>query len=192
MFWKPEVNLLVLLYVGGVWLVCILFKIDGTVDPLCSCLRKTKGRSANPLSEHWRTKSNTAVPSAFGKLQAWVFAVCLHNKTLEQLRKAARIPLLSTLCSRSKGEHCLRRTDKKTKSKWKDLKKPNSLALLSSWAEGEFANILESSCIQTLELQSTARVTKRTKGLRHGKILTIPAFTWALSFTQHICYYFYL
>lgn len=36
MFWKPEVNLLVLLKVGGVCFVCILLRMDGTVEPLLS------------------------------------------------------------------------------------------------------------------------------------------------------------
>lgn len=41
MFWKPDVNLLVLLKVGGVCLVCILLSMDGTVEPLLSCQIKT-------------------------------------------------------------------------------------------------------------------------------------------------------
>ena len=36
MFWKPEVNLLVLLNVGGVCLVCILLRMEGTDEPLFS------------------------------------------------------------------------------------------------------------------------------------------------------------
>lgn len=78
---------------------------------------------------------------------------------------------------------------RKQKASGRTSRKPT---LLTIRAEGEFTNILESSSIQTPGLQSPARVTKHTKGLIHAKILTIPAFTWTLSFTQRIWYYFYL
>lgn len=44
MFWNPDVNLLVLLKVGGVCLVCILLSMDGTVEPLLSCQIKRISR----------------------------------------------------------------------------------------------------------------------------------------------------
>lgn len=43
MLWKPDVSLLVLLYVGGVCLVCILLRMEGTEEPLFSCKRQTLG-----------------------------------------------------------------------------------------------------------------------------------------------------
>lgn len=63
--------------------------------------------------------------------------------------------------------------------------------LLTIWAKGEFANILESS-LSRHRTTEPSQGNCHTKGLTHGKILSIPAFIWTLSSTQYICYFFYL